>query len=278
MSRVITLYGRIFIQMDVRLLTGLHIGGSASGLEIGGVDAPVIRDLLTNQPYLPGSSMRGKMRSLTAGVKGRVQNFSIGQGVYIHMLTLKDVKEQNETEYHKAFRTNETCSIFGVTGDAPAPHPTALIVRDAYLSKESSTALQRAHTDLPFTEVKWEATIDRVTSAATPRQIERVPAGAIFTGLELVYNIYGQSNLTHLPTLLNAITLVEEDYLGGLGARGSGKVAFEMQKVYARKGTDYTYHDFSLQDKSIGVNHQPLLAWAQQLFADVPAEKSDDKP
>lgn len=270
------LHGRIVIDMTIHVITGLHIGGAAGKLEIGGVDSPVLRDPITQQPYIPGSSVRGKMRSLIERIYGRDQNQSIGKGVSIHML--KRTKEQTEEQYRQEFRDNETCSIFGVSGDQPAPHPTALIVRDAQLSAASAAKLKAARTDLPYTEVKWEATIDRVTSAATPRQIERVPAGAIFEGLELIYNVYEASNLKHFPKVLQALTLVEEDYLGGLGARGSGKVRFELVRVYARKGSQYAVTEFALpapaadedeltklEKRSLSANRESLIDWVNQL-------------
>lgn len=269
---VFQLRGRILLQMDVHVLTGLHVGGAGGKVEIGGVDSPVIRDPITNEPYLPGSSVRGKMRSLIERIYGREQNMPIGQGVKIHMLRsgddhFKDADGKLDlVKYHSTFRQNETCSIFGVTGDEPVPHPTALIVRDARLHVDSVAALKRAATDLPFTEVKWEATIDRVTSAATPRQVERVPAGAVFAGLEMVYNIYEQSNLNHFPVLFKALNLVEEDYLGGLGARGSGKVHFELTNVTARTGSDYSLHEFPLGDRrTIAQSAEAIVAWVNGL-------------
>jgi CRISPR-associated protein Csm3 len=245
-------------------LTGLHVGGAGGKVEIGGVDSPVIRDPITGQPYLPGSSVRGKMRSLVERLFGREQNQQIGQGVYIHML--RKHKEESEEQYQERFRQNETCSIFGVTGDEPAPHPTALVVRDAKLSEESVASLKKAATDLPFTEVKWEATIDRVTSAATPRQIERVPAGAVFEGLEMVYSFYGSSNLDHLPVLFRALALVEDDYLGGLGARGSGKVRFELSSVVVRQGKDYHTTEYELgKQRSLAENAPKIVDWVKTL-------------
>ena len=267
-DRKITLHGRIILRMDVLLLTGLHIGGAAGGLEIGGVDSPVIRDPLTGRPYIPGSSVRGKMRSLTERVHGDLQNFSVGKDVFIHMIQQK--KDESEIDFQKRFRADKTCAVFGTTGDTPVPHPTALIVRDSYMSEESATRLSKAHTDLPFSEVKWEATIDRVTSAATPRQIERVPAGARFENLELVYSLYERSNLENLPVVLNALSLVEEDYLGGLGSRGSGKVRFEIKDIFARKGASYDKHTYpALTDSSLSGNHQAVLDWANELFANL---------
>lgn len=276
----IILQGRIFLQMDVHVVTGLHIGGAAGKLEIGGVDSPVIRDPITNRPYMPGSSLRGKMRSLSERLYGKEQNFTVnskrGNEVKIHTCQ-KDGEppsdEQAYDEWRKKYRGRfcecEICSIYGATGDSPVPHPTALIVRDTYLSKTSVEQLAAANTDLPYTEVKWEATIDRVTSAATPRQIERVPAGAVFSGLEMIYSVYESHNLKHLPTLLQALTLVEEDYLGGLGSRGSGKVRFVLTKVSARKGINYQAVEFTdwkdQGEHAIDANRSAICMWVENL-------------
>lgn len=222
------LYGRVFITGDIRTVTGLHIGGAAGALEVGGVDAPVIRDPLTNRPYVPGSSLRGKMRSLTEKKTGRVQNFRIGKGVHVHIC-------EDPNDYNAC----PVCPIFGVPGDKPASNPTRLVVRDVFLSDASADKLQAAQTDLPFSEVKWEATIDRVTSAAVPRQIERVPAGAEFAGFEMVYSIYHADDIARLITVVEAMQLLEDDYLGGLGSRGGGKIAFQNLGIYARSSKDY---------------------------------------
>src|SRR5262249_25661629 len=146
-------------------------------LSIGNVDNPVIRDPLTRRPYIPGSSLRGKMRSQMEKQYGRPQNNRVGQ-VWIH--TCKDANE---------YRGCNVCKTFGIPGENPHSETSRLVVRDALLLEESAAKLEAARTDLPYTEVKWEAAIDRVTSAATPRQQERVPAGAAFEG-ELIFSLY----------------------------------------------------------------------------------------
>jgi CRISPR-associated protein Csm3 len=247
--RKVILHGRVFIRGDIVALTGLHIGGAAGALEIGGVDSPVIRNPLDYRPYIPGSSLRGKMRSLTERLEGSEQNFAVnrarGKEVFVHTCQAgkapadDDAYRRRRAEYQREFQGCRVCSVFGVTGDEPVPHPTSLIVRDAHLSRRSIDRFEKAQTDFPYTEIKWEATIDRVTSAATPRQIERVPAGAIFEGFELVYGIYDAAGLSHFPVALKALQLVEEDYLGGLGSRGGGKVIFLIKEIYARRGQGY---------------------------------------
>lgn len=285
-TRKVKLQGRVFIQGDIVALTGLHIGGAAGALEIGGVDSPIIRNPLNNQPYIPGSSLRGKMRSLSERLHGSEQNFYVnrarGKEVMVHTCQAGGAPQNaNEaamqawrTEFQERFSECPVCSVFGVTGDEPVPHPTSLVVRDVYLSERSVAELEAADTDFPYTEIKWEATIDRVTSAATPRQIERVPAGAIFENFELVYNIYDKAGLAHFSEVLKAMQLLEEDYLGGLGSRGGGKVAFKIKKIFARVGEAYraVSGDFDPQPEPPGIPLTDELVasveeWVARTFA-----------
>lgn len=230
----INLTGRLFLVFDIVTSTGLHIGGSDTGIEIGGVDKTVIRDALTNRPYIPGSSLRGKMRSLLEKYKGKIQNQRIGQG-NIHSC-------QNIDDY----ATCEVCQVFGVPAEKDFSTPTRLIVRDTHLSSKSVTELEASgRTTLPYTEVKTEVSIDRVTSAANPRQMERVPAGVTFEDAEMVYSIYegdrcnpGQ-DVDFLKTIVEGLRLLEDDYLGGQGSRGSGKVSMQRIRVQVKNGKDY---------------------------------------
>ena len=105
----IKLKGRVFVTFEVKTITGLHIGGSDTGIEIGGVDKTVIRDALTNRPYIPGSSLKGKMRSLVEKYRGLPQNQRIGQG-YIHSCGANGSKDQEE------YLHCDVCQVFGVAG------------------------------------------------------------------------------------------------------------------------------------------------------------------
>jgi CRISPR-associated protein Csm3 len=221
----INLYGRVLIHADIRAVTGLHIGGSSTGLEIGGLDKAVIRNPLDNRPYIPGSSLRGKMRSQTEKVRGMPQNNRIGQ-VTIHTC-------KNEADYTRNGGCL-VCHVFGVPAEIGYSGPTRLAVRDVLLTDDSAAALDRANTELRFAELKTEVAIDRVTSAATPRTMERVPAGAVFGPAELVFGIYQAADFDRLQVVVDAMQLLEDDYLGGAGSRGSGKVRFEAIQVLAR--------------------------------------------
>ncbi|MGC9523579.1 MAG: type III-A CRISPR-associated RAMP protein Csm3 [Anaerolineae bacterium] len=241
----IKLEGRVFITFDLEAVTGLHIGGSDTGIEIGGVDKTVIRNKLDNQPYVPGSSFRGKVRSLLEKYRGLKQNQSINQG-FIHSCGAEYKKEREQWEKGRPEYLNcPVCQIFGVPGERVFATPTRLVVRDVPLSKASKERLEKvAHTDLPYTESKTEVSIDRVTAQANPRQMERVPAGAVFGPAELVYSLYSGDDcdpardIDNLRVLAEGLQLLEDDYLGGLGSRGSGKVALKEIRVTLRTG-DY---------------------------------------
>ncbi len=227
----ITLYGRVFIETKIKALTGLHIGGSNTDLEIGGLDKAVIRNPLTKRPYIPGSSLRGKMRSQMEKLLGLPQNQPIGQ-VRIHTCQTKSEFDNNGGCL--------VCTVFGVPAEKDYDNHTRLVVRDAELTDTSAQSLQDARTDLLYGELKTEVAIDRVTSAATPRTIERVPAGAVFGPAELVFGVYDAADFARVKVMLDALQLVEDDYLGGSGSRGSGKVKFEEIHLYLRNGKDYS--------------------------------------
>ncbi len=230
---------RIFIKGVIHTLTGLHIGGNSTEMGIGGADSIVIRDPMTNQPLIPGSSLRGKMRSLAEKCRNEF-DFVQSNG------KLKGNPGKKPE--------NITTRLFGVSaGEKEATIPQRLIVRDAALINVQ--ALENArNTDMPMTEVKTEVAIDRVTSSANPRQIERVPAGAEFA-FELVLNLYGEDDQQeYLPLVFESMELLQDDYLGGHGARGYGRVKFAIEELLVKTAEDYQQNsparklDFSIPD------------------------------
>lgn len=201
---------KIKINTTLTLLTGLHIGGSKENVEIGGIDNPVIKinsKGYEGQPYIPGSSLKGKMRSLLEQCAGAAK---VGEDSNVNALFGCIENRQKKIE----------------------DQPSKLIVRDAYLTEESVKMLRESRNlDMPYTENKFENTIDRVRGKAEhPRQTERVPAGAIFN-VEFIINVWDDSNeQTLLGMLKKGISLIECDYLGGSGSRGYGQVKFgELQ-------------------------------------------------
>jgi CRISPR-associated protein Csm3 len=258
------LIGRIFITGEVRAITGLHIGGSEGLFSIGGVDNTVIVDPITQQPYIPGSSLRGKMRSLLEKYEGKVTGQTI-QDATIHQCKSQD-------EYNKC----PICNLFGVPAGGSEKQlknkPTRLVVRDIRLTDDSVKRLLDARTMLQYTEVKTEVSIDRVTSQAVPRQIERVPAGAIFGPMTLIVNVYQEQDVDWVRDLVKAMSLLEDDYLGGSGSRGSGQVRFEGLKVTLKAGRDYKemYHSADLATVETVTNQlEDILSQIKQHIAQV---------
>ena len=225
----IQLQGKIFLQGNIKALTGLHIGGNTGELDIGGIDNPIIRNVYNRQPYIPGSSLRGKIRSLLDRHFNNSLKKRVGRDVFVH-----------ECETPKDYNGCHVCQVFGVAPQGQMrgnTMPGRIIVRDAFLTPDSLESLDRADTDTDYTEIKTEAAIDRITSAATPRQQERVPAGAIFGPVQIVHGLFTlhgtnhnnqlQDELNYFDTVLKGMELLEDDYLGGSGSRGSGQIAFE---------------------------------------------------
>lgn len=194
----------------VELLSGLHIGAGKDEIEIGGVDMPVIKDSVTGEPYIPGSSLKGKMRSLLEWKLGELDSDG------------KIKQKPNEQDV--------VARIFGNTNKELKKGPTRIIVRDALLNREQQKTL--ALEAISRTEVKYENTINRLTSEANPRQQERAISGLLFD-LEIVYKIFdisdnGENDRGNFESIKQALKLVELDALGGGGSRGNGKVKFNL--------------------------------------------------
>lgn len=197
----IKLKKKIIYTGTIVLKTGLHIGGTNTALNIGGPDKFVVRNPINQLPYIPGSSLKGKMRSLIELACGNTNN--------------GDATKDPKTKAGK---------LFGVPSDIENGHPSRIIVRDGELINSE----EFANTDLLYTESKTEVTINRITAKAMPRTFERVPAGAKFN-LEMVLNVFDGDDEDELKnTIKKAIELLEDDYLGGNGSRGYGQVKIKL--------------------------------------------------
>jgi len=219
--------GQIKISGQIKAVTGLHIGGTEIGLAIGGADSTVVRNGLDGKPYIPGSSLKGKMRSLLDRIYTPGELKRVGNSRIYGCNSLSDYQDPKKGFVFHLFGVTPK-EIENLGGEAM---PTRLIFRDAMMAPETAEALEESlYIDMPYSQVKTEVVIDRITSAATPRQVERVPAGALFD-YEIVFNLYLETDLDWLPFLTEAMDLLEIDYLGGLGSRGHGQVRFETRKV-----------------------------------------------
>ncbi len=199
------------ISGTIEVLTGLRIGASQDTMEISGLDNPIIRNPANAQPFIPGSSIRGKMRSLAEWYFGEVPP---------------------NGEVNKVKPDTRTARVFGVPAtDGGGRGPTRLIVRDAYLSEKSRQDFRDGR---PITEVKSENSINRITAKANPRPMERVLPGVTFD-CEMIYRIFdfdddGREDETLFDdVLLPALRLLEMDALGGGASRGNGKIRLTLQ-------------------------------------------------
>lgn len=219
------LLGKIIISGRLQCLTGIHIGASNENMEIGAIDSPVVRDPITREPYIPGSSLKGKLRALLEKAHAKIPNREIGSDVKIHVCN--DSKDAFDCE---------VCRMFGSTkgkGENLNNFPSRLIVRDLALEPGSRERLSDIDTGLQYTEWKFENAIDRVSAAANPRQIERVPKSAEFI-FELIYNVEEALHVEiDLKNLNLAIELLKLDSLGGHGSRGYGKVNILVPSIKA---------------------------------------------
>lgn len=298
------LLGKFRLTSTLLVETGLHIGGGGETLDIGGLDKPVIRDPLTRQPYLPGSSIKGKLRSILERLLNKPVNRPGGSGTFRYESDdledgFTEIQQENSRlliRYDGAHNC-EVSRIFGSTGTNcwiktdvvesqgldKLPNiqprrivtaingesrlgrflennegktsqgetveqytkikgrnsPARLIVRDCHLLPNSAKKLKEIDTGLFMTEWKFENGIDRITAAANPRQLERVPAGSEFN-FELVYTVENASQAVEdLKNIAIAIAILEDDALGGHGSRGYGKVKFNKFEFFYRTREQY---------------------------------------
>lgn len=190
----------------IELITGLHIGGSENDIRIGGVDNGVIKTI-DGKPYIPGSSLKGKLRYLLEMAEGRDKVCECGKV------------------------DCSICKLFGVGANKKSEKigPTRLKVRDSYLSSSNDEGTTNYY-DFEY-EVKMENTIKRLNSKAMPRQIERVPAGTVFD-FNMVVDLFDTKNdFNAFKELIFTMCLLEEDYLGGNGSRGYGQIEFKDMKI-----------------------------------------------
>lgn len=192
------MYTKIQITGKLEVKTGMHIGGSSAFSAIGAVDSPVVKDAMTRLPMIPGSSLKGKVRTLLA-------------------------KAYN-TE--AAAKPDDDCErLTRLFGSAKKDHlkKSRILISDMILSNEKhlrDSGLQS------LTEIKTENSIHRVSAVANPRQIERVVRGSSF-GLDIIYELEQEDDfLEDMETISQGLKLLQYDYLGGSGSRGYGKIAF----------------------------------------------------
>lgn len=194
------MYAKIIIKSELEVMTGMHIGGSSVYSAIGAVDSPVIHDAKTYQPIIPGSSIKGKLRTLLVrSIRKNIENLS----------------EPNE---------DDKC-VLRLFGSGAEKNKKTIKGRlqfaDAFVLNADEFK------EIGLTEIKFENTIDRINGGAVPRQIERVNRGVKF-GINIAYDLTKEEEFeVDMENLAKAMKLLQLDYLGGNGTRGSGRVNFK---------------------------------------------------
>jgi CRISPR-associated protein Csm3 len=195
----------------IKLVSGLHIGAGNDEIKIGGIDTPVIKNPLNDEPYIPGSSLKGKIRTLLEWYLGKFDRNG----------TPHSVEEGNG---------DEITLIFGNGSNEKNYHggPTRVSFNDCPLNKASIEKMLKKNA---LTEEKIEVSINRLSGTASksgPRTIERVPAGAEFD-FSLSYLIFDDIDKQNFKYLILGLKLLELTALGGSGSRGYGKIKFEFK-------------------------------------------------
>lgn len=221
------------LEGTITLKSGLHIGSGNMEMKIGGTDSPVIKHPHTLEPYIPGSSLKGKIRSLLELESGLVP-FASEDGGLVSSKTLKDIgnKVSDQKLKEELIKKAEAIlKIFGSSGadreDETGFGPTRVSFSDCYLDNTWKQDAQKNR--WPLTEVKSENSIDRIKgTAANPRFIERVPEGTKFRLLITFKILQAGDEQLFADYLLKGLKLIEIDALGGSGSRGYGRVELEF--------------------------------------------------
>ena len=248
MIKKLQLVDYLVLRGTLHCLSGLRIGSAPEMIEIGGLDNPIIKDPLSGLPYVPGSSLKGKMRALLELRMDKI-----------------DPRPQLDGRRNRAYgevhrpggygcdgEACPICRLFGSNAGEGKIGPGRLIVRDAYLTEEWEGKIrERLQSGEMATEIKYENTINRITAMANPRPMERVPAGVEFE-LEIGYRIFdtgdGSSTDRRLfEHVIEGLQLLAADTLGGSGSRGYGKVAFPCLSLTNLAG-EAIFEDKSLDE------------------------------
>ena len=255
MEETTFLLGKFIVEMDIHCVTALHIGGLSEGIDIGGPDKYVLKDPMTELPYVSGSTMKGKSRfelellplhsedkscvaaqweKKKAEWEGEIRQGQQGQQGE------PAAEELNKLKDAVGACENPDCRIARMFGVAAGKGggPLRAIFRDAGPGVGQRERWESVLGKGSYTEIKPENTVSRLTAVANPRQIERVPAGSEFRE-EVILNIYQREDVIFVRTLFQGLGILEDSTLGGLGSRGPGRVRFEQFRIVWRSARYY---------------------------------------
>ena len=212
------------ISGKITLKTGLHIGAGDVEMHIGGTDNPVVKHPFTNEPYIPGSSLKGKVRSLLE-LKSGLMGITKGEPISVKTVKRGDIQEEQRKMGRRIIK------LFGASAadadDLKGFGPARASFSDCFFTEEVKEKIRSG--EMEATEIKAENSINRCTSTANPRFTERVPAGISFNFTITLKKFEGDEEEELEELLLEGLKLLEMDCLGGNGSRGYGRVEFEFE-------------------------------------------------
>jgi len=236
------LKGVLKIRVSITAKTGLYIGGSKENIEIGGIDN-IVEKLKVfkpdwgdseyyDVPYIPGSSLKGKLRSLLEWVEE--PNTEQKEDKKVIALSYKGNPCQCGTCI--------VCKLFGVHQAKNIQEPVRMRIEDLYPTPDTIDLWERV-LDSGYTEMKTENMINRIKGVAeNPRHTERVIAGSEFEGCITIRLFHNDGNGEEFIKLLKkAFDMLEDDYLGGSGSRGYGRVKIKIRGFEYKKVEDGEY-------------------------------------
>lgn len=236
--------GNYVIKGLIHCETGLHIGNSSDNIDIGGSDNPIIRDSITNLPYIPGSSLKGKLRAL---------------------LELNDDLSSESVINNRGGPSRDincvATQIFGIRSYKSTKeekllfkYPTRVIVRDSYPTVETEELWENSEDVFDGAELKYENFVDRINARSFLRNIERIPRGSEFN-FEIIFSVYKNDNEKNFIELLRSMKLLEDNYLGGSGTRGFGKICFKKINIIRR---DLNYYKEGIINSKNTLNFESI--------------------
>ena len=193
--------------------SGLSIGGSKEGLGVDTKDNPIIRNPLSNKPYIPGSSIKGKMRSL-------FEQYGLAKG--------------GSFPCKCGRKECVVCTLFGahmnVKGESGTPR---LMFRDSMLAPEFEDLF-----DEEIVEIKTETMIDRNTGTAATgslRTKERIAAGVKFNySIDIL--VFENDNENKLVEYVKqGLKFIELTGLGSKISAGYGQIDFDIENIKITK-------------------------------------------
>lgn len=261
--------GNYILCGEIECLTGLHIGGSNNSIEIGGSDNVIIRDAINNLPYIPGSSLKGKLRNLLElNDKETYKNVEQNGGIPSNVGIISEVfgKSSDKSEYNinknegevsdkikeleerikkleNGLIEKEESSDETNIAKSNSQRLVKLIVRDSFPTKETIEKWNQKFDIIDGSELKYENTINRLTGNSNPRNLERVPQESVFK-FEIIFGIYNDEDNEEYAKevynlLLKGFKLLEDNYLGGSGSRGSGRIKIRLEPLKLRNKDYY---------------------------------------